>query len=187
MEGDRDGTPPIEQHRDYLVLLARVLLEPKFRRQLDPSDIAQEALLRAHKAIQQYRGNSVPELRSWLRQILVNLLKDKGRTLSGPAHDVDLEQAFEQALCLSSARLEAWLCASSLGPEAQTEREEQLDRIARAINSLPEDQRTAVEDFYIHGYKTRDIAQRMGPTQNAVGALITRGVTTIREKLAESS
>jgi len=58
MDGSPTGLPPLERYREYLVLLARVLLYPRLRTKLDPSDIAQEAYLRAHHAIHTFRGDS---------------------------------------------------------------------------------------------------------------------------------
>jgi RNA polymerase sigma-70 factor (ECF subfamily) len=187
MQDELADGPPIEQYRPYLWLLARVLLEPKFRRQLDPSDVVQEVYVRACKAIHQYRGTSEAELRSWMREILLKTLKEHARALSTQKRDIDLERDFEDALNRSSARLEVWIQDSSLGPAERAEREDELDRIAKAINDLPEDQRTAFELFYIHECPVKEIGQRMDRTTNAAGALIQRAVKAIRKRLNESS
>ena len=52
---------PVEQFREYLHLLARLQLGAKFQTQLDPSDLVQQALLRAHEKQHQFRGRSEGE------------------------------------------------------------------------------------------------------------------------------
>jgi RNA polymerase sigma-70 factor (ECF subfamily) len=189
MDGESPSPPPVtlEQCRDYLVLLARVQLPPQLRGKVDPSDVAQEVLLKALKAVHQLRGKTGPELRAWLRRILVNTLTDECRAQSAKIRDVKLERSQEAMLERSSARLEEWLRDSSDGAEAKVLREERLDLIARAINALPEAQRTAIELSYIHGSTTAQIAQQMERSKKAVAALIARGVEAIRQRMAEDS
>jgi RNA polymerase sigma-70 factor, ECF subfamily len=181
------GSPPWDRYREYLVLLARVLVNPKLRPKLDSSDLVQEALLKAYQALPNYKGKSEPELRAWLREILLNTLKDRWRAIHGPKRDINLEHSLEQALERSSARLEEWLGDSADGPEAKLMKEELLDQIARAINQLPENQRTAVEYFHIHRCTVAEISQEMGLSKKAVAGLIERGVKAIRNKMRESS
>jgi RNA polymerase sigma-70 factor (ECF subfamily) len=154
---------------------------------VDPSDVAQEVLLRAIQAIGQYRGTTETELRSWLRTILLNTIKDQYRAFSGPTRDVNLERSLEAALERSSARLEEWLRDSADRPDARVLREELLDQIARAINALPEAQRIAFELFYIRDCTLAQISQDMGRTKKAVAALIARAVQAIRQRMAEDS
>jgi RNA polymerase sigma-70 factor (ECF subfamily) len=187
--GDADahadaGPQPLECYRNYVLFIARVLSAPRFRNKLRPSDLAQETLLKAHKEIGQFRGKTDAEFRGWLRRILLHTAEAEWRRLHTASRNVDRECSFEEALEQSSARLEAWLTDASSRSDANVDPEDQLDAIAKAVNELPEHQRTAFESFYIHGFTVAQISQQMDRSTNAVGALIARAVKTLRQRLA---
>ena len=71
MSQSAEGLPrPLEHYRDYLGILARLQLDPRLRGELDPSDIVQQTLLKAHENLRRSGGGPDAELQAWLRAIL---------------------------------------------------------------------------------------------------------------------
>jgi RNA polymerase sigma-70 factor, ECF subfamily len=180
-----DLSRDLGRFRPYLRLLARLHLDPRLQGKLDPSDVVQETLLRAHEKIEQFRGSTDAELAGWLRQILANHLLEAARKFSAGVRDVGREQSLEAALEDSSVRLEGWLAAEQSSPSLIAERQEQLVRMAAALGQLPKDQRTAVEMHHLKGVPVAELAQQMGRSGAAVTNLLYRGLKRLRELLAE--
>jgi RNA polymerase sigma-70 factor (ECF subfamily) len=126
-----------------LRLLARLQLDPQLRGQLDPSDIVQQTLLKAHERFDQFRGQTDEELRAWLRAILARSLIDAVRKYG--RQKGDRAQSLEAALEQSSAKLEIFLASEESSPSQAAVRAERLVDLADALARLPDDQRTAVE------------------------------------------
>ncbi len=179
------GGKPLESYRDYLRLLARLHLAPQLQSKVDPSDIVQETLLKAHASIAQFRGQSDAELAGWLRQILANTLAEAVGRYGAEVRDVGRELSLEAAVDESSARLERWLADEQSSPSVRVGKQEQLLRLAGALARLPEDQRQAVELHHLNARPVAEIAAEMGRSPAAVGALLYRGLKKLRELLAE--
>ena len=77
---------PLEEYRDYLRLLARLQLDLRLRGMMDPSDIVQQTLLKAHENLKGFRGKTDAELQAWLRAILAQELAKiaRKRPAAGP-------------------------------------------------------------------------------------------------------
>src|SRR3989440_8837447 len=69
----------LESYRNYLKLLARTGIDTSLQGKADPSDLVQEALLKAHQGFGQFRGTTEADLVAWLRQIMARLLVDFAR------------------------------------------------------------------------------------------------------------
>jgi RNA polymerase sigma-70 factor (ECF subfamily) len=175
----------LERFRSYLRLLAGMHLDPRLQGKLDPSDVVQETLLKAHEKIDQFRGRTEAELGGWLRQILANQMLMAARKFSTGTRNVGREQSLEAALEESSVRLERWLASEDSAPGLIAERQERLLRLAEALGQLPEDQRTAVELHHLKGVPVADLARQMGRSGAAVTNLLYRGLKRLRGLLAE--
>ncbi len=179
-----EGLPrPLEQYRDYLRLLARLQLDPRLRGALDPSDVVQQTLLKAHENIDGFRGKTDAELQAWLRAILAQQLALFAR--KGGRHGLrthSLEAALEQ----SSVRLESFVATEDTSPSQEMVRAERLVELAMQLAALPEDQRSALELRYLRGLSVPAVAQQMGRTTVSVTGLLYRGTRSLRQRMDES-
>jgi RNA polymerase sigma-70 factor (ECF subfamily) len=173
----------LEQYREYLRLLARLHLSPALRSKVDPSDIVQQVLVKAHEHGDQFRGRSEGEWAAWLRRILANTLNDAIRKYR---REVAVERPASDGVEESSARLEAWLEADQSSPSQRAMRQEQLLHLAAALAQLPEDQRIVIERHHLKDESVADIAQQLGRTEASVAGLLRRGLRKLRELLQEN-
>src|SRR5262249_38327895 len=129
------------------------------------------------------RGDA--ELAALLRRLLANNLADEVRKRHAAKRDAGREQSLEAALEESSARLEAFLAAEESSPSQLAQRNEELMRLAGALEHLPESQRQALELHYLQGWPLDDIAAHLGRSKPAVAGLLHRGLSALRVSLAD--
>jgi RNA polymerase sigma-70 factor (ECF subfamily) len=178
-----DADRGLERFRSYLLLLARVRLDPIVRAKVGASDVVQQTLLEAHRDLAQFRGRTAGEQAAWLRHILARNLANVLRDLRRDKRDVAREQPLQAALDESASRLELWLAAEQSSPSQQAERHERAVRLAEALATLPENQREAVVWRHWHGCSLVEIGERLGCTTAAVTGLLHRGLRNLRKQL----
>jgi RNA polymerase sigma-70 factor (ECF subfamily) len=177
----------LERFRAYLSLLARLQLDPRLQGKIDLSGVVQQTLLEAHQATDQLLQRDEPRQLAWLRRALANNLTDEVRKLGAAARDVGRERSLEAELEQSSVRLEAWLASEESSPPERAMRDEQLLRLAEALERLPEDQRTAVELHHLKGRPLAEVAEALGRKKGAVATLLFRGMTRLRKELGANA
>jgi RNA polymerase sigma-70 factor, ECF subfamily len=175
----------LERCREYLHLLARLHLDHRLQGKLDPADVVQQTLMRAHEKRDQFRGHTDAELTAWLRQILVNNLAEAVRRFAAESRDVARERSLETSLEESSARLESWLAADQSTPSQRFMRQEQGIRLADALAEPPDDQRRAVELHQLKGYSVAEVGELMDRSRPAVVGLLFRGLKKLRQLLKD--
>ena len=174
-----------ERYREYLHLLARASLGPRLRGKVDPSDMVQETLLRAHRHRDQFRGQSAPERLAFLRRVLANVAADAVRRFARGKRDLTLERSLEAAVESSSSRLEVLLAAEQSSPSGKAMRQELLLELSDALAALPDSQRVAVELRYLHDppRSLAEIGDQLGRSEKAAAGLLSRGLAALRETL----
>jgi RNA polymerase sigma-70 factor (ECF subfamily) len=157
------------QHR-IVSLVARYVSD-----QTEALDVAQEAFIKAYRAIDRFRGDSA--FYTWLYRIAINTAKNwlVARKRRPPASDIDAADA------------EQYDVESRLKEQGTPENEMMRDEIKRTvfdtIAELPDDLRTAIMLREMEGMSYEDIAITMDCPIGTVRSRIFRAREAIDEKL----
>ncbi len=172
-----------EEFRPALLLLARTQLGTRFRRVVDDSDVVQQTLLDAHSQEKQCRGKTTVERFAWVRQILTTTVLDAVRRHTRNKRDIEREVGWEEVIRGSASRAEMWLTDRQSSPAQRAERNEQLQQLAAALQTLPEPQREAIELFHLQGCSLKEVAEHLDRSGAAVAGLIHRGLKQLRQTM----
>ena len=148
------------------------------RNPAEAEDIAQEAFIKAYRALPQFRGDSA--FYTWLYRIAINTAKNAvvSRDRSPIDFDLDLQNSDE------SYDMQGRLKDSET-PEALTLTEEIRSTVNAAIDALPEDLRTAIVLRELEGLSYEEIADAMGCPVGTVRSRIFRAREAIDRRLRE--
>jgi RNA polymerase sigma-70 factor (ECF subfamily) len=136
-------------------------------------DVAQEAFIKAYRAIGNFRGDSA--FYTWLYRIAINTAKNwlVAQKRRPPAFDIDAVDAEQYDM---DSRLKDRATRNSW-------REEIKDTVYRTIAELPEDLRTAIVLRELEGMSYEEIATTMECPIGTVRSRIFRAREAIDEKL----
>jgi RNA polymerase sigma-70 factor (ECF subfamily) len=176
-----DPQVTLEAFRAYLSLLAHARIDPRLQGKLDVSGVVQQTLLEAYQALDRIADWNEAQKAAWLRRLLANNLADEIRKLRTQGRDVGRERSFEAGLEESSAKLEAWLVAEQSSPSERAERNEEVLRLAAALERLPADAREAIVLQHWHGWTLAQIGEHLGRTPGAVAGLLHRGLQQLKK------
>ena len=144
----------------------------------DPSeaqDVAQEAFIKAYRALGNFRGDSA--FYTWLYRIAINTAKNylvsRSRRSSDYQVDIQDAEALENAPQLQGMDT----------PERLLLNQEIIDTIKTAIDKLPEEMRTAIMLREFEGMSYEEIAEAMDCPVGTVRSRIFRAREAIDNKL----
>jgi RNA polymerase sigma-70 factor (ECF subfamily) len=176
-----------DMYRGYLKLLARLQADQRLQSKLDASDLVQEAFLQAHRAFDQFQGDTEAELTAWLRQILASKMADQMRRYYGSQQrNVRLERELARDLDQSSSALNGDLQAAQSSPSRQAERREQAVLLAAALEQLPEAYREVIILHQLEDLAFPEVARRMGRSVDSVKNLWLRALPGLRRLLGDA-
>jgi RNA polymerase sigma-70 factor (ECF subfamily) len=175
----------LDSYRNYLRLLARTGVDVSLQGKADPSDLVQEALLKAAQRFDQFRGSNDAELAGWLRQILARCLADLVRRYRAEGRRAGREQSLEQLLNRSSQAMEQVLAVEETSPSKSAERRDLGVVLSDALAELCEDHREVIVLHHLEGLGWDEVARRLGRTAGAARMLWTRALKQLRPLLDE--
>ncbi len=144
-------------------------------REEDARDVCQETFLRAFRGLSAFKGQA--KFSSWLYRIALNLCRDwirrERRTPMVQAPDgVDLVEIAVEREPVESI-------------EDYVSRQELSRAVAKAMMSLPEEQRTAIILKEYQGLTFQEIADLLGCPLSTVKTRLYQGLSVLRRQLAE--
>ncbi len=175
----------LDLYRNYLRLLARTGLDASLQGKADPSDLVQDALLKASRHFDQFRGATDAELAGWLRQILARCLADFVRRYRTGARRAGRERSLDQLLDRSSQAMAEVLANSGTSPSRSAERRDLGVVLSDALAELSEDHREVIVLHHLEGLDWEEVALRMGRTPGAARMLWTRALKQLRPLIDE--
>lgn len=141
----------------------------------EAEDVAQEAFLKAYRALSSFRGDSA--FYTWLYRIAINTAKNALVSQRRRPVDFDLDlqdpEQFERQARLKEADT----------PEGVLLTEEIREVVERAMEQLPEDLRTAIVLRELEGLSYEEIAEAMDCPVGTVRSRIFRAREAIDKKL----
>jgi RNA polymerase sigma factor (sigma-70 family) len=158
----------VREHQDRLYSLALRYVDSAS----DAEELAQDAFVRAYRALERYDAARIRELnlRAWLTTILLNACRNH---VARPARRAAAHAvAVEDATFLAADRRH--------GPEAQVERQETAQRWAGLVASLPPLYRAAVLLRHLDGMSYDEMSSVLGRPEGTLKAQVHRGVALLR-------
>jgi RNA polymerase sigma-70 factor (ECF subfamily) len=176
----------LAHYRPFLHLVAEESLGSAIKRREDASDVVQRTLVEAAIAAPQFQGQCEMEFTSWLRQILRRNVLNAARDHRAQGRDVRKERYLDSATGSASI---SWHLPQPRQdtPSVCVIKSEAALNLARAIDQLPEDQRTAVSMRHLSGESLLVIADAMGKTPASVAGLLRRGMEQLRSRLPDDA
>ncbi|MEC8804011.1 MAG: RNA polymerase sigma factor RpoE [Pseudomonadota bacterium] len=159
------------QHR-VAALIARFVKDPR-----EVEDVAQEAFLKAYRALPLFRGDSA--FYTWLYRIAVNTAKNYlvARSRRPPAQDLEIDEVEPTETGSVLREIES--------PEGSLSTSELKVAVEAALDSLPEELKTAFILREFSGLSYEDIAEVMDCPVGTVRSRIFRAREAIDRKITE--
>ncbi len=138
----------------------------RVHRPSDAEDLTQLVFVKALEALPRYEQRGIP-FGGWLFRLARNTIIDHIRT----RHDhAELNAVSEHA-------------STDAGPEQLAAVRDDLDAVSRALASLTDEQREAIELRFFGGLSAREAAEVMGKQEGTVRGLQFRAIASLRRTL----
>ena len=143
-------------------------------RAADAEDLAQDALLRAYRALSGWDGGRIRALavRPWLASIVVNLVRNRARAQTSRPSTVSLLDE------LAHPRIPA-----QETPHGRLERREATEAWASRLLALPERYRAPLVLRHVDGLSYEEIGDALDRPAGTVKAQVHRGIAMLRAAL----
>jgi len=156
----------LERLRPRIVLWAATRMSPALRAKVEPDDVAQEVLLAVHRSLDGFDSRNQPAFFGWLFKVAENRIRDLVDHFGAKKRQTPDPVSFSQT-----------------SPSMAARRQEQVERIAQAVEALPPDYREVIRLRRFQELECRQVAELMDRSENAVRVLYCRAVKALAEAM----
>ena len=174
-EGDRSALEDLFlRHHGRLLAFVRAHMEGGLARTLGAEDIVQETHLEAARKLAEFEDRGPASFYRWLVTIARFKISEADRA----------RRALKRA---AVGPLEDDPPAAATSPSENAMKAEGVARLREALDEIGADQAEAVRLRYLEGLAVADTAARMGRSEDAVKALVSRGLDALAGRLPPPS
>ena len=171
----------LDLYQRYLLGVAGAELPVGLTPKAGPLDMVQETYMEAIRLFDQFRGESGPEMRAWLRAILLNKLSEVySRYYTVKKRSAGRERS------LNGWDSGGWADDHPAGgdtPSRVAVRREEADAVQAALDQLPEIQRQVIVLRTWDGLSFAEIGQRLNRSMDAARMLFGRAIDRLQRVL----
>jgi RNA polymerase sigma-70 factor (ECF subfamily) len=176
----------LEHYRDYLLRIANNEFPRDMVGKIAPSDLVQETFLQAARDFPGFVGGTEAELRAWLRQVLLNNLRDAHKYWQQTHKRAGAAELAQQGGA-SSSLFQPKLISPESSPSALVRAAEDRQRVQAALQKLPEEYRQVIELRTFDGLQFAEVGIAMNRSSEAARKLWTRAIDCLAEELLKRS
>jgi RNA polymerase sigma-70 factor (ECF subfamily) len=175
-QGSREALSELyARYGTRLLAFIRMRMGRSLRAQLESRDILQNTLLKSFQRIEQFEGDGGATLMGWLMRIAENEIRDQVDYHHRQRRDVDAAVPIDAGGIDIAGRAASAISAAVAHEEAE--------RLAVALEALDPDHREVIVLRKLEELSFRDVAARMGRSEDACRMLLARAMVALTLQL----
>ena len=183
VQGDRDAREALLAHSmPEIRAVVRLRSDWLIRRKESESDLVQTVCRQVLENLPDYRGDTEASFKSWLSTIVLRKILDRRKYYGAEKRDVGKEVRMPSDTASSLVN-----CYATVGtPSRHAVAEEEVRRIEKAFDLLPEDYREVLSLGCLAGLPHREVAVEMNRSEPSVRKLLSRARARLAILLEEA-
>ena len=173
-----------ERYFDRLHAVVRLRTGAKLRAKMESLDILQDAFLASLRGLDKFSYRNEGDFFHWICRVAENRIRDQAEHFAAGKRDIAKERPLEmQRPSVQSVFGPINELATSASPATKVVRAEDIQRLERAVDALPEDQREALLLVRYEQLSLAEAAGIMKKTRDAVRMLVARAIVALSKNL----
>lgn len=162
--------------------IIRLRMGRELRSRLESMDLAQEALISALEDLDNFTYENEGDFVRWLSTIAENVLRGNLKKLHAGKRDIRREVSLERYEQTTDSRfIGSPGSIDNTTPSVIMSRKEDLDKLEKAIDQLKPEYREVIVLTKIEGLSYKEIAERLGKSNDAVRKLASRAIVALAD------